>query len=44
LREEQPVAIDIVAGLDDDNFTEILQGDVKEGDRILLGEEPPAAP
>ena len=38
LREEQPVAIDIVAGLDDDNFTEILQGDLHEGDKILVGE------
>jgi HlyD family secretion protein len=38
LRKDQPVAIDIVAGLDDDNFTEILQGDLKEGDRILVGE------
>jgi HlyD family secretion protein len=37
LRDEMPVAIDIVPGLDDDNFTEILQGDVKEGDVILLG-------
>ena len=39
LRDEKPVAVDVVAGLDDDNFTEILQGDVKEGDVILLGEE-----
>ncbi len=38
LRDDKPVAIDIVAGLDDDNFTEIRQGDVKEGDRILVGE------
>uniref|UniRef100_UPI0025E3FA68 efflux RND transporter periplasmic adaptor subunit n=1 Tax=uncultured Rhodoblastus sp. TaxID=543037 RepID=UPI0025E3FA68 len=44
LRAEQPVAVDIIAGLDDDDFTEILEGDVKEGDRILLGEEPAAAP
>ncbi|MBB4198236.1 efflux transporter periplasmic adaptor subunit [Rhodoblastus sphagnicola] len=39
LRDEKPVAIDIVAGLDDDNFTEIVQGDVKAGDVILLGAE-----
>jgi len=39
LREDQPVAVDIVAGLDDDNFTEILQGDLHEGDKVLVGEE-----
>jgi hypothetical protein len=27
-----------VVGLDDDNFTEIVEGDVKPGDRVVVGE------
>ncbi len=39
LREGQPVAVDVVVGLDDENFTEIVQGDLREGDKIIVGEE-----
>jgi HlyD family secretion protein len=42
LRDEKPVAIEVVAGLDDDNFTEILKGDLHAGDQILVGEARPA--
>ena len=39
LRDGQPVAVDIVAGLDDENFTEVVRGDLHEGDQIIVGED-----
>ncbi|MGO9392293.1 efflux RND transporter periplasmic adaptor subunit [Rhodoblastus sp.] len=39
LRDGQPVAVDVVVGLDDENFTEIVQGDLHDGDKIIVGEE-----
>jgi HlyD family secretion protein len=39
LRDGTPVSIPVVAGLDDDNFTEIVSGDVKPGDIVITGEQ-----
>lgn len=39
LREGQPVSIPVVAGLDDDNFTEIVSGDAKPGDLAITAEQ-----
>lgn len=38
LRDEEPVSVPVAAGLDDDNFTEILSGDVKPGDLVVTAE------
>jgi HlyD family secretion protein len=38
LRNGQPVSVPVVAGLDDDSFTEILSGEVKPGDRVVTAE------
>jgi HlyD family secretion protein len=37
-RDGQPVAVSIVPGLSDDNFTEIVKGDLRLGDEIITGE------
>jgi len=39
LRQGQPVAISVVIGLDDDSFTEIVDGDLKPGDEVITGEQ-----
>jgi HlyD family secretion protein len=39
LRDGQPTAVAVVAGLDDDNFTEIASGDVKPGDLVITAEQ-----
>ena len=39
LRDGKPVSVDVVVGLDDDNFTEIVKGDVQPGDEVIIGEE-----
>jgi HlyD family secretion protein len=39
LRGGRPAAIPVVIGLDDDTFTEIVQGDVNPGDRVITGEQ-----
>ena len=39
LRDEEPVSVPVVTGLDDDSFTEIVSGDVKPGDRIITAEQ-----
>ena len=39
LRDGEPTSIPVVAGLDDDNFTEIASGDVKPGDRVITAEK-----
>jgi HlyD family secretion protein len=39
LREGQPVAVTVVTGLDDDNFTEIVGGDLKASDEVITGEQ-----
>ena len=38
-RDGNPVAIPVVAGLDDDNFTEIVSGEVKPGDLVITAEQ-----
>lgn len=43
LRGSVPVAVNIVTGLDDGNFTEIAEGDLKPGDRVIVGESRPQA-
>ena len=39
LRDGQPDPIPVVAGLDDDNFTEIVSGEVKPGDFVITAEQ-----
>jgi HlyD family secretion protein len=39
LRDGQTVSTSVVIGLEDDSFTEIVQGDVKPGDRVIIGEQ-----
>ncbi len=39
LRDGKPVRIAVTAGLDDDAFTEIVEGDLKAGDRVIVGEQ-----
>jgi HlyD family secretion protein len=41
LRDGAPVAVPVVAGLDDGNFTEIVQGDFHPGDRVITAESGP---
>lgn len=38
LRDGKPVAVPVTTGLDDDSVTEILTGDLKEGDLAIVGE------
>ena len=38
LRDGQPVAVMIVPGLNDDNFTEIVSGDIHAGDQVITSE------
>lgn len=39
LRNVQPIPIAITAGLDDGTYTEIVQGDLKPGDAVIVGEQ-----
>ncbi len=39
LRDGTPTAVAVTVGLDDDNFAEIVEGDLKPGDRVLIGEQ-----
>lgn len=39
LRDGKPQQIDVSLGLDDDNFTEIVAGDLKSGDAVIIGEQ-----
>ena len=43
LRDGRPVSIPVALGLDDDSFTEIVNGDVKPGDQAIVAEESGAA-
>jgi HlyD family secretion protein len=38
LRDGQPVPLAVVLGLDDDNVTEIVKGDLRPGDQVIVGE------
>jgi HlyD family secretion protein len=39
LRDGQPVSLAVTPGIDDDNFTEIVSGDIKAGDQVITGEQ-----
>jgi HlyD family secretion protein len=39
LRDDQPVAVPVTTGLDDDSFIEIVKGDLKAGDKIIVAEQ-----
>jgi HlyD family secretion protein len=39
LRDGQPVATPVTLGLQDDNFTEIVNGELGPGDQLIVGEE-----
>ncbi|MDP1865733.1 MAG: efflux RND transporter periplasmic adaptor subunit [Bradyrhizobium sp.] len=43
LRDGKATPIQVATGLDDDEFTEIAQGDLEPGDNVILGEAPSAA-
>jgi len=43
LRDGAPVAVPVTAGLDDDSFTEIVKGDLKPGDQVIVAEQRNAA-
>lgn len=38
LRDGQPVQVAITTGLDDNNVSEVVDGDIKEGDQVILSE------
>ena len=38
LRDGRPVAVSVVSGLSDDNFTEIAAGDLHSGDQVITSE------
>ncbi|MGD0331767.1 MAG: efflux RND transporter periplasmic adaptor subunit [Xanthobacteraceae bacterium] len=38
LRDGRPVAVTVVPGLSDDNFTEIVKGDLHPGDQVITAE------
>lgn len=39
LRDGKPVPVRIATGLDDDEFTEIVQGDLKPDDKVIVAEQ-----
>jgi HlyD family secretion protein len=39
LRDGSPVSVAVVLGLDDDAYTEILKGDIKPGDLVIVAEQ-----
>jgi HlyD family secretion protein len=39
LRNGKPVAVNVTTGLDDETFTEIVGGDLKVGDPVIVAEE-----
>lgn len=39
MRDGQPVAVPVVTGLDDDTFTEIVKGELKPDDRVIVAEQ-----
>lgn len=43
LRDDEPVAVPVTAGLDDDTFIEIVKGDLKAGDLVIVAEQREAA-
>jgi len=39
LRDGKPVRVVVTAGLDDDTYTEIVKGDLKAGDEVIIAEQ-----
>jgi HlyD family secretion protein len=39
LRDGVPAPVQVATGLDDDEFTEIVQGEFKPGDKVIVGEQ-----
>jgi HlyD family secretion protein len=39
LRDGQPVAVPVTSGLDDDSFTEIIKGELKPDDSVIVAEQ-----
>ena len=39
LRDGKPVRVAVTAGLDDDTFTEIVKGELKPGDQVIIAEQ-----
>jgi HlyD family secretion protein len=39
LREGSPTAVAVTAGLEDDSLTEIVNGELKEGDQVIVSEQ-----
>ncbi len=39
LRDRTPAPVQVTVGLDDDDFTEIVQGDLKPNDRVIVAEQ-----
>lgn len=39
LRDSKPVVIPVTLGLDDDSFSEVVAGDLKPGDAVILAEQ-----
>ena len=39
LRNDAPAPVQVTIGLDDDEFTEIVQGELKPDDRVIVGEQ-----
>jgi HlyD family secretion protein len=39
LKSGHPVRVPLELGLDDDTYTEVLQGDLKPGDQVIIGEQ-----
>ncbi len=39
LRDNVPVAVPVTTGLDDDSFVEIVAGDLKAGDKVIVSEQ-----
>lgn len=43
MRNGQPAPVSVTLGLDDDSFTEIVKGDLKPGDQVIVSEQRDAA-
>jgi HlyD family secretion protein len=43
LRQGRPIRVPVAIGLDDDSHSEILKGDIREGDRVVVSERSTAA-
>jgi HlyD family secretion protein len=43
LRDGKPVRVAVTIGLDDDSYTELLSGGVKEQDQVIVSERTGAA-